>query len=95
MLIFHLTIHHLWERVLTKYPQTRALPYADDGYIKTKLNVVLQVLVELKHVLKEDVGLELHNVSNVVVGVTIGNNWLSNQGIVVGQGTQEIGLKPF
>jgi hypothetical protein len=67
----------------------------NDGYIKTKLNVALQVLVELKHVLKEDVGLELHNVSNVLVGVTIGNNWLSNQGIVVGQGTQEIGLKPF
>jgi hypothetical protein len=32
----------------------------DDGYIKAKLSVALQVLAELKHVLKEDAGLELN-----------------------------------
>jgi hypothetical protein len=32
----------------------------DDGYIKTILSVVLQVLTELKHVLKQDDGLELN-----------------------------------
>jgi hypothetical protein len=41
MLIFNLTIHHLWGRVLAKYPQVRALEYTDDGYIKTKLSVAL------------------------------------------------------
>ena len=44
----------------------------EDGYIKTKLIVVLQVLVDLKHVRKEDFGLDL-NVSKTSVlpkGVT-------------------------
>jgi hypothetical protein len=72
MLIFNLTIHHLWGRVLAKYPQARVLAYADDGYMKTKLSVALQVLAELKHVLKEDAGLDL-NVSKTSIlpkGVT-------------------------
>ena len=34
MLIFNLTIHHLWGRVLAKFPEARAIAYADDGYIK-------------------------------------------------------------
>ncbi len=38
----------------------RAIAYADDGYIKAKLSVPLQVLAELKRVLKEDAGLELN-----------------------------------
>jgi hypothetical protein len=38
----------------------------DDGYIKTKLNVSLQVLAEVKCVLKEDTGLDL-NVSKTSV----------------------------
>ncbi len=54
MLIFNWTIHHLWGRVLAKYPETRAVAYADDGYIKGKLSVTLQVLADLKSVLKED-----------------------------------------
>ncbi len=54
MLIFNLTIHHLWGRVLAKYPLARALAYADDGYIKARMSVALQVLAELKHVLKVD-----------------------------------------
>jgi hypothetical protein len=33
---------------------------ADDGYIKSRMSVVFQVLAVLKHVLKVDAGLELH-----------------------------------
>ena len=72
MLVFNLTIHHLWGRVLTKFPETRVIVYADDGCIKAKLRVTLQVLAELKRVLKEDPDLEL-NVSKTSVlpkGVT-------------------------
>jgi hypothetical protein len=37
MLIFNLTIHHLWGRVLAKFQEARAIAYADDGYNKVKL----------------------------------------------------------
>jgi hypothetical protein len=61
MLIFNLTNHHLWGRVLAKFQaEARAIAYADDGYIKAKLSVALQVLAELKHVLKQDAGLGLN-----------------------------------
>jgi hypothetical protein len=60
MLEFCLTIHHLWGRVLARFPLPRAVAYADGGYIKAKLNVALQVLPELKRILKEDAGLELN-----------------------------------
>jgi hypothetical protein len=66
MLIFNLTIHHLWGRVLGKFQETRVVGYADDGYIKVKLSVSLQVLAELKVVFKEDAGLEL-NVSKTSI----------------------------
>jgi hypothetical protein len=66
MLIFNLTIHHLWERVLAKFQEDRAVSYADDGYIKVKLTVSLQVLTELKVVFKADAGLEL-NVSKTSI----------------------------
>jgi hypothetical protein len=66
MLIFNLTVHHIWGHVLAKFQGARAVAYADDGYIKGKLSVVLQVLNELKRVLKEDAGLEL-NISKTVV----------------------------
>jgi hypothetical protein len=72
MLIFNLTIHHLWGRVLAKFQEDRAITHADDGYIKVKLSVTLQILTELKHVLKKDAVLEL-NVSKTSVlpkGVT-------------------------
>ena len=55
-----------------KVPGGLGLAYADDGYIKAGLRVTVQVLTELKHVLKEDAGLEL-NVSKTSVlpkGVT-------------------------
>jgi hypothetical protein len=66
MLIFNLTIHHLWGRVLTKFQETRSVAYADDGYIKVKLSVTLQVLAEVKAVFKADAGLEL-NVSKTSI----------------------------
>ena len=66
MLIFFLTIHHLWGLVLGRFPEARAVTYADDDYVKTKLSVTLQVLTELKRVLKEDVGLEF-NVNKTTV----------------------------
>ena len=66
MLIFNLTIHHLWGRVLAKFQGARAIAYADGGYMKAKLSVALQVLAELKHVLKQDSGLE-RNVSKTSV----------------------------
>ena len=60
MLVFNLTTLHLWGRVLAKFQEARAIAYADDGYIKAKLSVALQVLAELKHVLKQDAGLGLN-----------------------------------
>jgi hypothetical protein len=60
MLIFYLTVQDIWGRVLAKFQGPRAVAYADDGYIKGRLSVALQVLAELKRVLKEDAGLELH-----------------------------------
>ena len=60
MLTINLTNHHLWGRVLFKFPGARVIPYVDDGYIKGKLSVSLQVFPDLKHVLKEDASLELH-----------------------------------
>ena len=67
-----MTIHHLWERVLSKFPGARAVAYADDGYIKAKLSVALQVLAELKRIFKEDAGLELniHKTSVLPKGVS-------------------------
>ena len=50
----------------------KAIAYADDGYIKGKLSIALQVLAELKDVFKADAGLKL-NVSKTSIlskGVT-------------------------
>ena len=66
MLIFNLTIHNLWGRVLEKLQEVRTVVYVDDGYIKSKMSVTIQVLVELKSVFKEDAGLEL-NVSKTSI----------------------------
>ncbi len=45
----------------TGFSGARSVAYVDDGYIKGKLSVTLQVFAELKRVLKEDTGLELHD----------------------------------
>ena len=59
MLVFNMTTLHLWGCVLAKFPEARAIAYAD-GYIEAKLSVALQVLAELKRFLKNDAGLELN-----------------------------------
>ena len=66
MLIFNLTIHNLCRRVLAKFQEVRTITHEDDGYIKGKLSVVLQVLAEVKRVLKEDTRLEF-NVSKTSI----------------------------
>ncbi len=73
MLIFNLTIHHLWDRVLSEFLEARVIGYADDGYIKPKLSTALQVLAELKAVFKADAGLELYVVKTSILskGVTV------------------------
>ena len=48
MLIFNLSIRHLWGRTLTQHPRARAVAYADDGYIKAPLSVGLHVFAALK-----------------------------------------------
>jgi hypothetical protein len=61
-----------WVRVLVKFQEVRTISYADDGYIKAKLSIALEVLVEFKTVFKTDAGLEL-NVSKTSIlpkGVT-------------------------
>jgi hypothetical protein len=61
MIVFCLSVHHLWGRTLAKYNQDAcAVACADDGYIRAKLSVALEVLSDLKHVLKEDAGLSLN-----------------------------------
>ncbi len=66
MLIFNLTVHHIWGRVLSIFQRTRVVTYTDDGYIKGKLSDTLQVLAEFKHTLKEDAGLEV-NISKTAI----------------------------
>ena len=61
MIVFCLTVHHLWGRTLNKHhPDVCAVAYANDSYIKAKLSVALEVLSDIKHVLKEDAGLALN-----------------------------------
>ena len=68
MLILNLTIYNLWGRVLEKfqeaqaiaYAEAQAIAYADDGYIKAKMSVTLQVFAELKYVLFQGAGVELN-----------------------------------
>jgi hypothetical protein len=62
MIAFCLSIHHLWGRNLAKHYQDACkVAYADNGYIKTKLSVALEVLSDIKHVLREDDGLDLND----------------------------------
>jgi hypothetical protein len=68
MMVFCLTVHHLWGRTLAKHNQDAcAVAYADDGYIKAKLSVALEVLSDIKQVLKEDAGLALNDKTKILV----------------------------
>jgi hypothetical protein len=70
MLIFNLTIHNLWGRVLAKFQEVLVIAYVDDGYIKGQLIVTFHVLAELKRVLKEDTGLNVSKTSILPKGTT-------------------------
>ncbi len=71
MIVFCLGVHHLWGRTLNKHHQDAcAVAYADDGYIKAKLSVALEVLSDVKHVLKEDAGLNLEKTKILVKGIS-------------------------
>ena len=62
MIVFCLTVCHLWGLTLVKHNQdAHAVAYVDDGYIRAKLSVALEVLSDIKQVLKEDVGLALND----------------------------------
>ena len=68
MIVFCLTVHHLWGRTLAKHNQDAcAVAYADDGYIKAKLSVALEVLSDIKQVLKEVNGLSLNDKTKILV----------------------------
>ena len=68
MIVFCLTVHHLWGRTLAKHNQDAyTVAYADDGYIKAKLSVALEVLSDIKQVLKEDAGLALNDKTQILV----------------------------
>jgi hypothetical protein len=61
MIVFCLSVHHLCGRTLNQHNQGAwAVLYTDDGYIKAKLSIALEVLSDIKHVLKEDAGLALN-----------------------------------
>jgi hypothetical protein len=47
--------------------EKRMSKYADDGYIKSKLSVALAVLSDIKHVLREDSGLDLDDKTKILV----------------------------
>jgi hypothetical protein len=68
MIAFCLSIHHLWGRTLAKhYQDACAVAYADYGFIKAKLSVTLEVLSDIKHVLREDAGLDLNDKTKILV----------------------------
>jgi hypothetical protein len=68
MIVFCLMVHHLWGRTLVKHNQDACdVSYADDGYIKTKLSVALEVISDIKQVLKEDAGLALNDKTKILV----------------------------
>jgi hypothetical protein len=64
MIVFCLIVHHLWGRTLNKHNQdTCTVAYEDEGYIKDKLSVALEILSDIdsdiKNVLKEHYDLNL------------------------------------
>ena len=70
MIVFCLTVHHLWGRTLATHNQDAcAVAYADtdDGCIKAKLSVALEVLSDIKQVLNEDAGLALNDKTKILV----------------------------
>jgi hypothetical protein len=84
MIVFCLSIHHLWGRTLVKhYQDACAVSYADDCYIKAKLSVTLEVLSDIKHVLREDAGLDLNDKTTILVkGISAAEVHTAAQGLL-------------
>jgi hypothetical protein len=76
MIIFCLSIHHLWGRTMQSYTEDRAIAYADDGYIyiSAPLSVALRILADLKQVFKDDAGLELNMLKTQLLVKGISNH---------------------
>jgi hypothetical protein len=68
MIVCCLIMHHIWGCTLAKHNQDAcAVAYADDGYIKSKLSVAIEVLSDISLVLKEDAGLDLNDKTKILV----------------------------
>jgi hypothetical protein len=85
MIVFCLTVRHLWGRTLDKHHQDAcAVAYADDGYLKAKLSVTLYVLPDIKQVLKEDAGLALNEKTKILVkGISAANAHVAAQRLLI------------
>ena len=85
MITFCLTIYHLWGRTLDKHIKDAcAVAYADEGYIKVKLSVALEVLSDITElVLKEDDGLDINDKTKILVkGITVAEEHAAAQRLV-------------
>jgi hypothetical protein len=84
MIVFCLTVHHLWGWTLAKHIQdTCASANANDGYIKAKLSVVLEVLFDIKQVLKEDC-LALNDKTKILVkGISAADAHAASQCLLI------------
>ena len=61
-----------------------AVTYADDGYIKAKLSVALEVLSDIKQVLKEDAGLALNDRTKILVkGISVADAHAADQRLLI------------
>lgn len=59
MMRFCATIHPIWGRVMAKYRSSRALAFADDGFVRADLKTSLHILVDLKRAFLQDANLDL------------------------------------
>ena len=84
MIVFCLTIHHLWGRTLDKHNQEAcAVAFADDGYINAKLSLRSRCS-DIKLVLKEDAGLALNEKTKILVkGISAANAHVAAQRLLI------------
>jgi hypothetical protein len=99
MLIFNLTVHHIWGRVLATFQGVRVVAYADNGYIKGNLSEALQVLAERKRTQRRYATPQLTQLSDEVsldsflpdgfvgIGVPIGTDTFVRQFVAKTWGT--------
>jgi len=73
MIVFCLSIHHIWGRTLAKHNQDAcAVAFANNCYIKAKFSIVIEVLSDISLILKEDAGLDLNDKTKILVkGISV------------------------